>query len=347
MKLEQAKKVNLGIFPTPLQWMENLTKEIGFGDLYVKRDDLTDVGLSGNKIRKLEYLIYDAKEKGCNTLLTFGGPQTNHGRLTVAAAAKCGMKSILILNGKRPDYCSGNLVLDELMGADIYFCSENYTNEEVDRLVATVIAKYEAQGDKVYSIPVGGSNEVGAVGYIQMVPEMLKQMEEQNISSKHLVCGAGSLGTFGGLWLGAKYYKAPFEVIGVCISPTARPLEYAVDYINGISEYYEMGITCRAEDLHIIFDEQGQHYAGLGYNIPDKTTRDYMRLMARNEAIILDPCYTGKVFHGYIDMIRSGFIPKGDSAIFLHTGGFPAIWSQEHLDAVQEELWSEDIAPNL
>ena len=119
MKLCELEKASLGIFPTPLQKMENLTKEIGCGDLYIKRDDLTDVGLSGNKIRKLEYLVAQAKAEGCNTLLTFGGPQTNHGRLTAAAAVRCGMKCILILTGERPDYMSGNLLLDKLMGADL------------------------------------------------------------------------------------------------------------------------------------------------------------------------------------------------------------------------------------
>lgn len=195
--------------------MENLTKEIGCGDLYIKRDDLTDVGLSGNKIRKLEYLVAQAKAEGCNTLLTFGGPQTNHGRLTAAAAVRCGMKCILILTGERPDYMSGNLLLDKLMGADLYF-----TTGDPEEAAKKVIAQYEAKGDKVYVIPTGGSNELGAVGYIQMVPELMAQCKEMGIAPKYLVCGSGSQGTFGGLWLGAKYYGALLEC---WVSPSTLP----------------------------------------------------------------------------------------------------------------------------
>lgn len=337
MKLCELEKVSLGVFPTPLQKMERLAKELGSGDLYIKRDDLTDVGLSGNKIRKLEYLAAEAKAEGCNTLLTFGGPQTNHGRLTAAAAVRCGMKCILILTGERPDYMSGNLLLDQLMGADLYF-----TTGDPEEAAKKVIAQYEAAGDKVYVIPTGGSNELGAVGYIQMIPELMAQCKEMGIAPKYLVCGSGSQGTFGGLWLGAKYYNAPFEVLGVTINPaTPRTPDSCDEYINRMSEMYGLGVTAKGEEIRLFKGNGEENYAGIAYNTPDPATRSHIALLARTEAIFLDPCYTGKVFHGFVDMVKSGIIPKGESAIFLHTGGIPALWTKEHLDSFQEELWGE------
>lgn len=340
MKIEEAKKISIGVFPTPLQYMENLTEYVGSGKLYIKRDDMTDIGMSGNKIRKLEYIIQDAKEKGYTTLLTFGGIQSNHARLTAAAAAKCNMKCILMLSGQRPDYCSGNLVLDQMFGADVYFLGGEFMEEgeEQDRMVEKVVKEYEAKGEKVYYIPIGGGNEIGSMGYINMIPEIMKQMEEQGIEAKYLVCGVGSVGTYAGLWIGAKYYNAPFEVIGVSIcSPVKFNLEYAVDYINRDCEFFGLDFRCKPEDLNIVYNT----YVCEGYNIPDPVTRKYIGLLARKEAIVVDPTYTGKVFYGFMDMIEKGVIPKGENAIFIHTGGIPAIWTKEHLDAVQGEIWVE------
>ena len=324
MKLCELEKASLGIFPTPLQKMENLTKEIGCGDLYIKRDDLTDVGLSGNKIRKLEYLVAQAKAEGCNTLLTFGGPQTNHGRLTAAAAVRCGMKCILILTGERPDYMSGNLLLDKLMGADLYF-----TTGDPEEAAKKVIAQYEAKGDKVYVIPTGGSNELGAVGYIQMVPELMAQCKEMGIAPKYLVCGSGSQGTFGGLWLGAKYYGAPFEVLGVTINPaTPRTPDSCAEYINRMSEMYGLGVTAKGEEIRLFKGNREENYSGVAYNTPTLSPGPTSRCWPAPKPSSWVPCYTGKVFHGFVDMVKSGIIPKGESAIFLHTGGIPALWSQ-------------------
>lgn len=142
MNVFDVKKYPLGNFPTPLERMSNLEKYLGVPNLFIKRDDLNGLGLAGNKVRKLEYLVQDAMDQGCTALLTYGGPQTNHGRLTVAAAVKCGMKAILILDEERPDYCSGNLILDELMGADLYF-----TTADPKQKAREVMAEYEKRGE--------------------------------------------------------------------------------------------------------------------------------------------------------------------------------------------------------
>ena len=407
MKIESLKSVPAGYINTPLEPMPRLaaalgltkdaearrmsdTLTVGLTDaptddkanasdaashcgLYIKRDDMTGLALGGNKARKLNYIVNYALENGYTALMTFGGIQTNHGRLTVAAAVRYGLKPILVLKGKKPD--SGNLLLDRLMGADIYFADTSAADalpaaeqaaakqRYVNECAAQIIAEYEARGDKVLSVPVGGQTVIGSAGYIQAIPEIMAQMKAQNIRAKHLVVGYGSTGTFAGLWAGAKYYRAPFEVIGIPIEPDYRPVEETVDFINELSEYFEMGFTCRKEDLHLEFGcdsadgcrpgdslsavggTVGQApvgYGGVGYNEPDAVTESYIELLARTEAIFVDPCYTGKVLHGYVDLLKRGVIRAEDGAIFMHTGGAPGLWTKEHLDHMQERYWSDE-----
>lgn len=357
--------------------------------LYIKRDDLTGLALGGNKARKLNYIVRYALDNGYTALMTFGGVQTNHGRLTVAAAIRYGLKPILVLKGKKPDELSGNLLLDRLMGADIYFVDTTAADalppdeqaaakqRYLDECAAQIIAAYEAHGDKVLSVPVGGQTVIGSAGYIQAVPEIMAQMKAQNIQAKHLVVGYGSTGTFAGLWAGAKYYHAPFEVIGIPIEPDFRPVEETVDFINELSEYFEMGFTCRKEDLHLEFGfdsadgaagnadtssaasscgrtsdtpaaiesaaaQASTGYGGTGYNEPDAVTESYIELLARTEAIFVDPCYTGKVLHGFVDLLKRGVIRAEDGAIFMHTGGAPGLWTKEHLDHMQKRYWDDE-----
>ena len=262
MKIETMKRAQAGYVNTPLEPMRNLSRELD-ANLYIKRDDLTGLALGGNKARKLDYIVQYALDNGYTALMTFGGVQTNHGRLTVAAAIRHGLKPILVLKGPKTEYMSGNVLLDRLMGADIYFVDSSAADalppeeqaaakqRHLDDCVAKIIADYESRGDKVLSIPVGGQTVEGSAGYIQAVPELMRQMAEQNISARYLVVGYGSTGTFAGLWAGAKYYNAPFEVIGIPIEPDYRPVQETVDFINALSEKFELGFTCRPEDLHL------------------------------------------------------------------------------------------------
>ncbi len=331
--MKTFEKVDLAVLPTPLQVMPNLTEALGTGDLYIKRDDLTTVGLSGNKIRKLEYLLAEAKAQGATTLLTYGGAQTNHGRLTVAAATKAKLKSILILSGPEPDYLSGNLVLDKLMGADLYF-----TEGDKAEKAQEVIRAYEAAGEKVYEIPMGGSNELGAVGYFHMVGELKKQFEEMDIAPKYLAVGVGSVGTFAGIWLGIQYFGLELEIIPISIKPEPFLTEAeAADYINRTSEFMGLDIHCRKGDLEWLYEYGDECFAGVGYNQPDRQTQEAIKLLAGTEAIFTDPCYSGKVFHGFVETCKK-HLPQGESAVFLHTGGVPGLWTKEHLDHMQAML---------
>lgn len=353
MKIETVKRVHAGYVDTPLEPMPALSRELG-GRLYIKRDDMTGLALGGNKARKLDYIVQYALDNGYTALMTFGGVQTNHGRLTAAAAIRFGLKPILVLKGAKPNYMSGNLLLDRLMGSDLYFvdtsAADSLPAEEqaaakqqyVDQCAEAIIADYAARGEKVLSIPVGGQTVIGSAGYVQAIPEIMRQMEAQNIDAKYLVVGYGSTGTFAGLWAGAKYYNAPFEVIGIPIEPDFRPVQETVDFINELSRTFEMGFTCSAEDLHLELGPAEAPYGGTGYNEPDSLTEHYIELLARTEAIFLDPCYTGKVFHGFVDLIRGGVISGQRGVIFMHTGGSPSLWTKEHLDAMQEPFWSDE-----
>lgn len=354
MKIEQLGKAKVGYCNTPLELMPSLTKHLGKGQLYIKRDDLTGLALGGNKTRKLDYIVQYALENGYTALLTFGGIQTNHGRLTVAAAVRHGLKPILVLRGKQPEELSGNLLLDRLMGADIHFVDttqaeelpqeayEEIKKQFLEECTAQIVADYEAKGEKVLVIPVGGQSVIGTAGYVQAIPEIMKQMEEQGIKADYLVAGYGSTGTFAGLWAGAKYYHAPFEVIGIPIEPDYRPVEETAAFINELSAFFEMGITCKKEDIHLEFGEEASPYCGTGYNEPDRVTQEYIELLAKTEAIFTDPCYTGKVFHGFVKLVETGVIPSDKNAIFLHTGGAPGLWSKEHLESMQSRFWGEN-----
>lgn len=351
MNINELKRVSVGMVNTPLEFMPNLTEHLGGGKLYIKRDDLSGLALGGNKTRKLDYIVKHALDNGYTTLMTYGGVQTNHGRLTIAAAIKYGLKSILVLKGAKPDYMSGNLLLDRLMGTEIHFVDTTSLEGEPDKdakakaylreCADKIIAEKEANGEKVLDIPIGGQTIIGSAGYIMAARELMEQMEKDNIKADYVVCGYGSTGTFAGLWAGAKYYNAPFKVIGVTIEPDYVDPQVTADFINEISEFYEMDFKCEASDLDIMAGPENKPYGGIGYNTPDKNTWEYIKLMAEKEAVILDPCYTGKVFYGFCDMVKKGIIEKDKNAVFVNTGGSPGLWTKEQLDFAQSVLWEE------
>lgn len=355
MNAFEVKKMDgCGCFPTPLHRLDNLSRELGC-DILIKRDDLTGLGFSGNKIRKLQYLISDAKQKGCTALLTFGGIQTNHGRQTAAVACKYGMKSIIIatVNGKTaPEKLSGNLLLDAILGCDVRFLDttsltagpRKLTPDEIKaetvklrrRAADLVIAEYEARGDKVYEMPAGGSTSLGCMGYFFAVPELMEQLQASGQKVDCVICPSGSNGTFAGLWLGSKYFHAPFTVIGSCVSPHEEVyVDNMVQFINRTSEEFELGVTAAREDLHLLCRE----CAGIAYDVPDPETFQTICRLARAEGLFVDPCYTGKGFSAVFKLIDSGRIPRGSSVLFIHTGGLPGLFSEQHLEMFSKELW--------
>lgn len=348
MKLEDLKSIKTGFYNTPIHKLENLSEKYDT-NIYIKRDDLTGYACGGNKLRKLDYLLKDALDQDCTVLLTYGGAQTNHGRLTAAVAARYKLKCGIIMDGPAPKKATGNLILDKMLGADLFFMDDtSFKNEPaeirqakyeelLEKTTKQVIKDYEKQGHKVYLIPVGGSSPLGFAGYIMAAKEIKNQLEEQDLHIDYVFTGFGSVGTYGGLYLGAKYFNTKFTPIGISVShKTDAAKREKLELIKQANELLELNVNVTADDMWI-----EDKYVGISYNVPDPLTRKYVYMMASEEAIILDACYTGKVFRGMIEMIEKGEISKDKNVLFLHTGGVPGIFSETHENAMQEELWIE------
>ncbi|MBR6677915.1 MAG: D-cysteine desulfhydrase family protein [Oscillospiraceae bacterium] len=331
MSLGREKVSFLGA-PTPLEYLSTMSQKLGI-HLYIKRDDLLPLGAGGNKLRKLEYLLADAKAQGATVLLTTGGAQTNHGRLTAAVAAKFGMKCVIACLDEYPGEISANILLDRIMGAEVVLKKDDGRDEDVQlrELFAEVTARYEAQGEKVYFIPMGGSNVVGVPGYYDCAVELTRQAEELQLGNARVVCTVGSLGTYMGLYTGLRCENSPLSLTGIAILPQND--EHIMAYWKDIKETFDLPFDAERKDFHI---ETG--YMREGYNLPDARVRDAIYDMARSEAILLDPCYTGKCFAGLEDMVQEGKIAQGETVILLHTGGFPGLYTKHHRVEFEREL---------
>lgn len=356
MSLQEPRKLpDCGCFPTPLHRLNRLSQELNCG-IFMKRDDLTGMGFSGNKIRKLQYLVQDALDRGCTTLLTYGGVQSNHARQTAAVAARYGLRSVLVATLKEeapPAALSGNLLLDAVLNCEVIFmdAAPIFRNaggrapDEIEaevaalrrRVAAEVIRECEARGEKVYEIPAGGSTPLGCLGYFYAVPEIVEQLSALGERVDYVVCPSGSKGTFAGLWCGAKYFGAPFEVVGSCVSPHSGAYrEKLSGLIDEISSTYGLGFHAAPEELRVYCSE----YAGTAYDVPDSETFQTILYLARTEGLFVDPCYSGKGFTAMVDLIRRGEIPAGSNVLYLHTGGLPALYSAQHLAQFNRDLWA-------
>jgi 1-aminocyclopropane-1-carboxylate deaminase/D-cysteine desulfhydrase-like pyridoxal-dependent ACC family enzyme len=222
--------------PTPLEYLPSISKELGV-EFYMKRDDLTNLGVGGNKLRKLEYLLKDALNQGADRLLTVGGVQTNHGRLTAAVAAKYGLKCTIACVGKDPEELSANLLLDRLMGSDVVIKNSDGrdTDLQLDELTAQLTAEYEAAGEKVYYIPLGGSNEIGMLGYYECAMELKEQAEAMGIGDARLFSAVGSFGTFLGLYCGLRNEGSALNYTGISIMPHGdSDMEFLENYFSRV-----------------------------------------------------------------------------------------------------------------
>ena len=331
MVLGKDKEVFLNN-PTPLEFLPNLSQKLGV-NFYIKRDDLTNLGMGGNKLRKLEYLLKDAKNKGATMLITQGGVQTNHGRLTAAVAAKYGMKCAILTIGDYPGELSANLLLDRILGAEVIIKKDDGRSEEeqFNDLIKETVDKYEKQGEKVYYIPLGGSTNVGMLGYYECAQEITEQASSLGISDANIITTVGSIGSYMGLMCGLKNERSSLSLTGIAILPF-KP-EDVEQYFKEVKEEYNLDLDLNSTDFHIEYD-----YIRAGYNLPSKTVRKAIYLMAQEEAIFLDPCYTGKCFAGILSMIEEGKIKKGQNIIFIHTGGTPGLYTLHHRVEFEKEL---------
>lgn len=335
MVLNQQKISFLNL-PTPLQFLPGISEDLGIA-LYIKRDDLTDPGMGGNKLRKLEYYLYDATSKGATVLMTVGGAQTNHGRLTAAVAAKYGLKCAILAIDDYPGEVSSNLLLDRIMGAQVFMEKPQKGvsyDDQLNQLVVRVQDMYAADGETVYFIPMGGSGVVGIPGYYNCAMELSAQVKDMGISQSRLLVSVGSMGTYMGLFTGIQNEGLPLDLEGIAIAPFYKnPAHHALTYYEQVRTCYNLQFVADLPDFHIQND-----YTFGGYNNPVKEVREAVYYMARKEGILLDPCYTGKTFAGLLDMVKKGEIVKGETVIFLHTGGQPGLNGPNHRKAMESEL---------
>lgn len=338
MALNQQKISFLNL-PTPLQFLPRVSEDLGI-KLYLKRDDLTDPGLGGNKLRKLEYYLYDAKSKGATVLITVGGAQTNHGRLTASVAAKFGFKCAIVAIDDYPGEVSSNLLLDRIMGAQVFLSKlhdEIPYEKQLEQAVNHVRDEYEAAGETVYYIPMGGSGEVGVPGYYDCAIELANQLKAGGISLSSpckLYVSVGSMGTYMGLFTGIRNEGLDLSLEGIAIAPFYKdPSAHALEYYEKVRKYYNLQNQAYLNDFHISND-----YTYGAYNNPVKEVREAVYYMARKEGILLDPCYTGKTFCGILDLVKKGKITQGETVIFIHTGGQPGLNGPNHRQAMEAEL---------
>ncbi|MEE9399944.1 MAG: D-cysteine desulfhydrase family protein [Dehalococcoidales bacterium] len=324
MSLETTPRVALANLPTPLQEAPRLSAALGGPRILIKRDDLTGLALGGNKVRKLEFAMADAKKKGADVIITTGGSQSNHASQTAAAASILGMETYLVLfRGRHPEK-QGNMLLYGLYNAKVEIAGEsNLDLPKVMQRIDELAAELRSKGRTPYVMPVGALMPEGSAGYVPAVSEICDQLKEQGITAQYLIDCCGSGGTMAGLVLGAKYFKAPFEVIGVSVARTIDVLKPRItDNANQTAKFLEIDLTITPEELTIYDD-----YIGEAYGVPTKEGIEAIKLVAQTEGILLDPVYTGKTMAGLIDMIRKGKFTAKDTIIFLHTGGAPGIFA--------------------
>ena len=332
------EKINFLHLPTPLERLDNISDDLGI-NLYIKRDDLTPLAAGGNKLRKLEYLLKDAVDKGATLLLTVGGAQTNHGRLTLAVARKYGLKGSIVAVDEYPGELSANLLLDGMMGCDVWLKKPDgvlFEGQLMKQTVAEVTARYEAEGEKVYYIPMGGSNEIGSLGYYDCAVELAAQTSELGLKNCRVVTTVGSMGTYTGLLLGITNEKLPLHLTGISIMPHKGGLRAAAkEQFDKACDFF--GLDALKDAVPADALDVTEEYERGAYNNPCKEVREAMYYMAEKEAIILDPCYTGKCFAGLLEMVKKGEIARGENVIFMHTGGMPGINTPFHRIEIERE----------
>lgn len=327
MHLARYPRRFLAHLPTPLERLDRLSAELGGPEIWIKRDDCTGMSTGGNKTRKLEFLMAEAELQGADVVMTQGATQSNHARQTAAFAAKMGMGCHILLEDRtgsnNANYNNnGNVLLDHLHGAT----TEKYAggldmNAEMEKAADRV----RATGKKVYTIPGGGSNATGALGYVNCAFEMLGQFNERGLKIDHIVHATGSAGTQSGLITGLKATNAQIPLLGIGVrAPKAKQEENVFNLACATANKLGCSGIVKREDVVANTD-----YVGDGYGIPTEGGLEAIKMFAELEAILLDPVYSAKGAAGFIDLIRKGHFKKGERVVFLHTGGSVALFGYD------------------
>jgi len=319
MHLSRFPRVRLAHLPTPLEFLPRLTAHLGGPHIYIKRDDCTGLGTGGNKTRKLEFLMADALQQNADVIITQGAVQSNHARQTAAAAARLGMACELLFENRvagpsEPYLHSGNVFLDQLYGAVIHHHPKG-TN--MDAAMEEVAAGLRKKGKRPYIIPGGGSNCIGALGYVNCAMELVSQANERGLTIDYLVHATGSAGTQAGLAVGLRAMHSGIPLLGIGVNaPQAAQEEKVFKLAAETADYIGAPGCVTRQDIVANCD-----YVGEGYGITTKSMKEALLLLARLEGILADPVYSGKGLAGLFDLVRTGYFKQAKSIVFLHTGG--------------------------
>ncbi len=317
MEPKFPERVSLGFFPTPIERLDRLSKYLGGPEIWIKRDDQTGLASGGNKTRKLEFLAADALAQGADHLVTTGAPQSNHARQTAAAAARLGLGCSLVLRGNKPETITGNLLLNHLLGAFVYWSEGGDCNEEIAR----VMSDLRHIGRKPYLIPLGGSNVIGATGYVLAMRELMDQLDDLRLNIDFIVFASSSGGTQAGVVLGARAFGYRGTILGISVDNPADALQTQVAALaTATATHLGLGTISVADIVNVNDDYVGEGYARVGEN-----EREAIKQLAQLEGILLDPVYTGRAFGGLIDLIRWGAFTRAQRVLFWHTGGTAAL----------------------
>lgn len=324
MGITYPPRLSLALTPTPLQLLSRISDELAGPRIWIKRDDLTGGLLSGNKVRKLEFTLAQARAEGADTLITCGGLQSNHCRATSVLGAQLGFRVHLLLRGELPQVSDGNLLLDQLVGAEISVYNSDYYQKNLNDLLQQTADHNRAAGQRPFVIPTGASDDIGVWGYIRCCEELQQDFMQAAIKPTHIVTATGSGGTQAGLTAGAALYNLGAHVVGMAVCDDEQYFQRKVrhDLQSWKNRYH---VDLNLEELSVMVNDR---FIGPGYAVADKTVFDTIAWLGRREGIILDPVYTGKAFHGLISDIRAGRYDASDDVVFMHTGGIFGIFPQ-------------------
>ena len=309
MTFTYPQRLSLAQTPTPLQLLSRLSARLGGPRIWVKRDDLTGSLLSGNKVRKLEFVLAQAQQQGADTLITCGGLQSNHCRATALLGAQLGLRVHLILRGEPRGVADGNLLLDYLAGARVTCYPPGEYQTELENIFQHWRDHYHQAGNRAFLIPTGASDEVGVWGYIRASEELATDFQTHGIRPGHIIVATGSGGTQAGLSVGAHMLGLDSTVLGMAVCDDAAYFYQKVDLER---------VNIKVNDSHI----------GAGYARASRAVFDTIKWVAGLEGLVLDPVYTGKAFHGMISEIKSGGLSREGDIVFVHTGGVFGLFPQ-------------------
>ncbi|HCA37855.1 MAG TPA: D-cysteine desulfhydrase family protein [Gammaproteobacteria bacterium] len=325
--LNYPSRLSLAHLPTPLTRLERFSVPSSDTEIWIKHDEITGTEVSGNKIRKMEFCLAEARDQGCNTVITCGGIQSNHCRATAVLGARLGIKVHLLLRGEKPSVPEGNLLMDYLAGAEITFIPTEKWYGHAD-YAAELQADYVKKGDKALFIPIGASDEIGLWGYIAACEELRSDFERLKLTPDYIVTATGSGGTQGGLIVGAQIYDLKTKVKAFNVSDDAKYFDQKI----------REDVSLWKQRYNVDFDDSGleidtiEGYLGSGYGVAGQAVFELIAELARNEGIFLDPVYTGKAFHGMVSELAKGHAGQLSGAkqvVFIHTGGLFGVFPQQ------------------